>query len=103
MKISVHHIWRIRNPESKLFTWRQNNPLIQRRLDFWLTSSNLQEEIENVDIVPAIRTDHSAITLSVNGIHVDETAKGPSYWKFNATSLEDERYVALTNEKYDKC
>ena len=94
-------IWRIRNPESKLFTWKQNNPLIQRRLDFWLTSSNLQEEIENVDIVPAIRTDHSAITLHVNGI--DETAKGPSYWKFNASLLEDERYVALINEKYDKC
>ena len=34
-------IWRIRNPESKRFTWKQNNPLIQRRLDFWLTSSNL--------------------------------------------------------------
>ena len=62
--------------------------LMQRRLDSWLTSSNLQEEIENVDIVPAIRTDHSAITLNVNGI--DETAKGPSYWKFNSSLLEDE-------------
>ena len=94
-------IWRIRNPESKRFTWKQNNPLIQRRLDFWLTSRNLQEEIENVDIVPAIRTDHSAITLHVNGIN--ETAKGSSYWKFNASLLEDEGYVALINEKYDKC
>ena len=45
------HIWRIRNPESKRFTGKQNNPLIQRRLEFWLTSSNLQEEIENVDNV----------------------------------------------------
>ena len=26
-------IWRIRNPETKRFTWRQKNPLIQRRLD----------------------------------------------------------------------
>ncbi|CAH3027686.1 unnamed protein product [Porites evermanni] len=34
-------IWRIRNPESKRFTWKQSNPLIQRRLDFWLTSGNL--------------------------------------------------------------
>ena len=69
-------------------------------LDFWLTSSNLQEEIENVDIVSAIRTDHSVITLHVNGI--DETAKGPSYWKLNASLLEDERYVALINENDDK-
>ena len=28
-------IWRIRNPETKRFTWRQKNPLIQRRLDCW--------------------------------------------------------------------
>ena len=27
-------VWRIRNPEKKRFTWRQKNPLIQRRLDF---------------------------------------------------------------------
>ena len=29
-------IWRIRNPEVQRFTWRQKNPIIQRRLDFWL-------------------------------------------------------------------
>ena len=28
-------IWRIRNPETKRFTWRPKNPLIQRRLDCW--------------------------------------------------------------------
>ena len=27
-------IWRIRNPETKRFTWRQKRPLIQRRLDY---------------------------------------------------------------------
>ena len=93
-------IWRIKNPESKRFTWKQGNPPIQRRLDVWLISSKLKEEIDDVDIVPEIKTDHSTITLHVNGI--DETAKGPSCWKFNASLLEDERYVALINEKYDK-
>ena len=28
-------IWRTRNPDRKLFTWKQKNPLVQRRLDFW--------------------------------------------------------------------
>ena len=27
-------IWRIRNHETKRFTWRQKRPLIQRRLDY---------------------------------------------------------------------
>jgi len=43
-------------------------PIIQRRLDFWLISSTVQEEVEDVDIIPAIRTDHSAITMHINGL-----------------------------------
>ena len=76
--------------------WHQqdSNSLFKGSIGHVTTSSNLQEEIENVDIVPAIRTDHSAITLHVNGI--DETAKGPSCWKFKAS------LVALINEKYEK-
>jgi len=31
-------IWRIRNPDVKRFSWRQKNPVVQRRLDFWLIS-----------------------------------------------------------------
>ena len=61
-------IWRIRNPTDTLFTWRQKSPLIQRRLDFWLISNDLQEDVESVEIITAIRSDHSAITLSVNDL-----------------------------------
>ncbi len=34
-------IWRIRNPESERFTWRQRDPFIQRRLDYWLISAGM--------------------------------------------------------------
>ena len=54
-------IWRIRNPGAKRFSWRQKNPTIQRRLDYWLIANSIQEEVEKVDIIPAIRSDHSAI------------------------------------------
>ena len=67
-------IWRVGNPDVKRFTWRQKNPVVQRRLDFWLTTSSIQEEVENVGIIPAIRTDHSAISMHINGI--DETGRG---------------------------
>ena len=36
-------IWRVRNPDLKRFTWRQK--MIQRRLDFWLVSNGMQEDI----------------------------------------------------------
>ena len=59
-------IWRIRNPNSKKFSWRQKSPIIQRRLDYWLISDLLQDDVANVDIVTAIRTDHRAITLEID-------------------------------------
>ena len=36
-------IWRLQNPESKQFTWSQKNPLIKRRLDYWLVSDSVQD------------------------------------------------------------
>ena len=48
--------------------------MIQRRLDFWLTSSSLQEDIQSVDIIPAIKSDHSAITLFIKGIEDERHA-----------------------------
>ena len=91
-------IWRIRNPDVKRFTWRQKNPVVQRRLDFWLITSSIQEEVENVDIIPAIRTDHSAISMHINGI--EETGRGPSFWKLNSSLLEEEDYIKLITDKY---
>ena len=46
------------------------------------SGSETEEEVERVDIIPAIRFDHSAITLHINGI--GNTSYGPSFWKLNA-------------------
>ena len=89
-------IWRIRNPETKRFTWRQKNPLIQRRLDYWLISDVCQEDIDKPDIISSINSDHSAIVLHFNNI--DRQKHGPSFWKFNASLEEDANYVKLLNE-----
>ena len=83
-------IWRIRNPTEKRFTWRQKTPIIQRRLDFWLVNDGLQDDIVSADIIPSIKSDHSAITLSING--VDDSERGPSFWKFNCSLVNDNNY-----------
>ena len=91
-------IWRIKNPETKRFTWRQKNPLVQRRLDYWLISDVCQEDIEKPDIISSINSDHSAIVLNFNNI--DRKKHGPSFWKFNASLVEDADYVKLLNESF---
>ena len=52
--------------------------------------------IHFVDIIPAIRTDHSTISLHINGIK--ETGRGPSFWKFNSSLLGNNDYIKLITD-----
>ena len=65
--------------------------MILCRLDFWLISNNLQDLVTTTDIIPAIKTDHAAISIefSISEKHV----KGPGHWKMNCSLLDDEDYV----------
>jgi exonuclease III len=60
---SLQDIWRVKNREVQQFTWKQKRPLIQCRLDYFLISELLQDNINNVEIIPMVRSDHSAISL----------------------------------------
>ena len=71
---------------------------MQRRLDFWLINSTIQEQVEKVGINPAIRTEHSAISLHIN--EIEETGRGPSFWKFSSSVLNDNDYVKLVTDNY---
>ena len=93
-------IWRIRNPNSKKFSWRQKKPIVQRRLDYWLISDLLQDDVVKVDIVTAIRTDHHAITLEIDSIN--DQQRGPSFWKFNNSLLDDDLFVERLRENFPK-
>ena len=89
-------IWRIRHPKEKRFMWRQKTPIIQRRLDFWLISDDLQDDVVSVDIKPSIKSDHSAKTLLING--VDDSERSPSFCKFNSTLGNTSNYRDLLDE-----
>ena len=59
-------IWRVKNPNTKSYMWSQNSPMILYRLDYWLISNSLHDLTTSTDIIPAIKTDHSAISLELN-------------------------------------
>ena len=48
------------------------------------------------DIIPAIRTDHDAISKEIG--ELANELKGPGYWKMNYSMLEDEGYVNNATE-----
>ena len=90
-------IWRIRNPTDARFTWHQKTPIIQRRLDYWLVRDCLQVDIDTVDIITAIKSDHSAITLGMNSL--DESLPGPSF--LNSNLVNDSDYCQLISANYN--
>ena len=75
-ELDLHDIWRIKNPTIRSFTWSQSNPLVFSRLDYWLISNSLSD-VYNVDMISAIKTDHSAITIEFQD--VDDKVKGPGF------------------------
>ena len=58
-------IWRIRNPNSRKYTWRENTTkgLIQPRLDYFFIFRSIEYIVRKEDIKPSIKTDHSIILI----------------------------------------
>ena len=84
-------IWRLRNPALKRYTYCQKTPIILSRLDYFMISNSLQDNIVCADIVSSIWSDHSAVTLSIK--HLPKAKQGNSHWKFNSSLVEDQLYV----------
>ena len=56
-------IWRMRNPDYMHFTYHKKTPFLQRCLDYFSISDELQESISKVDVLPSLRSDHSPIYM----------------------------------------
>ena len=84
-------IWRVRNPSIKSYTYRSLQPLVQRRLDYFLISDNIQHMVTKAVIIPSVGTDHSAVSLTLSSL--PEAKHGPSHWRLNISLLDDENYI----------
>ena len=89
-KLDLVDIWRSKNPDAKSFTWSQKSSPVFCRLDYWLISNNLSDFVELTEIIPAVRTDHDAISLELGKL--ENELKGPGNWKMNCSLLDDEDY-----------
>ena len=91
-------IWRHRNPDTERFTWRNKSRKIQVRLDFFLISNDLCSDVHSCSIVNAPESDHSAITLHLKSESLLQP-KGPGFWKFNNSLLEECEHVDKLREE----
>jgi exonuclease III len=92
--LDIIDIWRLRNGIKKRYTWRQKNPHVRCRLDYFLVSQHLQETVVRADILPSILSDHSPIAISLTCL--DSPHMGPGHWKLNVfllTEIEFKNYM----------
>ena len=90
---NLYDIWRIRNPTKKLYTFRQNHSsgIINRRLDYIFISNKLQEFSNDTNIIPAFKTDHSSVSVTISNYNFFKP--GPGLWKFNNSLINDETFT----------
>mgnify|MGYP001794690185 CR=1 FL=1 len=86
-------VWRVRNKNVKRYTFHQNHStgFIQRRLDYFFISNELQESTIKADIIASFSTDHSPILFSIK--FQDAPLRGKGTWKFNCSLLKNNEYV----------
>ena len=89
----MYGIWRIRNPNTKRYTFRQQHSsgYTQRRLDYFSMSNVLQESVKNPDVLTAFSTDHSPIMFSL--FSKSEGKRGKGLWKHNNSLCEKSAYI----------
>ena len=90
--LNLVDIFRIRNPNTYRFTWRRGNSA--SRLDYFFIPSSFQKQVKHCDIIPSVKSDHDAITLT---LEISTNRRGPGFWKFNCSLLEDVQYTQMMN------
>ena len=90
-------IWRSLNPDVKQFTWRDKSFKVQCRLDYFFSSNELSNLASDCSIIYAPKSDHSAAQINLIAEEFKQK-KGPGFWKFNTSFLEDHQYVTELRE-----
>ena len=68
----------LKHPGTPGFTWSNASLKIQCRLDYFISSRNMQHLITDCQIVPNIFSDHSELQLCIN-LEEKETERGPGF------------------------
>ena len=94
------NIYRLRNPDTRRFTYRQNSPKHLRRLDYFIISNSIQEIVDKTEVLTSVSSDHSPVLITFNSS--PENTKGSAYWKFNSLLLKNPIFLEqLCNEIED--
>ena len=76
-----------------MLTWHRQTPFKQRRLDLFLISDSPQGNVELVDIIPSVQSDHSVVKIKL--CSSKENARGHFHRKLNNSLVNNRQFVDL--------
>ena len=79
----LEDIWRRRFPQKRMFSWSRGSK--SSRLDYWLISESLDSQVDTVDYIPCVFSDHDIALLKLN---LSITKNGPGIWKMNSSVIK---------------
>ena len=90
LKYNLIDIWRLRNPDKRQFTWRKRNPIMQRHIDFWLVSDNLQDDVKKqklFQLLKAMTRQLVCLLIALKINHLDHLIGSliPGFWMTTIT------------------
>ena len=95
-QMEMCEIWRIRNEDSKIFSWMRTRPVLQAsRIDYGLVTNNIASSVLLTMYLPGIKSDHLAFFISVE---IVESPRGSGYWKLNNKHMGNVDFVTKINE-----
>jgi exonuclease III len=86
--MDINDAWRTLFPNTRRYTWHARGR--SSRLDYFLISNHLLNNLITYKILPGIHSDHSILFMK---FEFDFNSRGRGYWKFNAELLHDTDYV----------
>ena len=94
-------IWRIRNPDTRHYTWikrkTENQDRKASRIDYALVSKGTI--VENTTHVAVPNTDHRAVYLSIK---TSNKERGSGYWKLNVSLLKETEFLNTLGGQIEK-
>ena len=84
------------HPNESLFTWHNKSLNIHCRLDYFLVSTGIIDQIKECKITRGSFSDHAAVSFSF--LSKDYEKRRPGFFKFNNSLLEDKNFVEELKE-----
>ncbi len=95
-ELGLNDAWRTKNPGVKHYTWSSGDGSIKSRLDFWLISEFMCNNIKSSKILPLVKSDHRACLINIQGDLFQK--RGPGFWKFNSDLLHHKEFIQTVKE-----